>query len=126
MQKINILDETAPCSNCGIDLTLLGNFTYLGITKNFPRQKNEQCKCSACGMEFTLHYDYFDAGGHINSFVFNGDVNDPTYNWQDQLTPEQTKEIGEHLSSCDTCNQRLDNEISSDAWLASLLHNYKK
>lgn len=126
MQKVNILDETALCSKCGADLTLLGNFTYLGITVNSSRQKDEQCKCTACGTEFTLHYEYFDSEGHINSFVFNGDVNDPSYNWQDQLTPEQTKEIGEHLSSCCTCNQRLDNEISSDAWLASLLHNYKK
>jgi hypothetical protein len=104
----------------------LGNFIYLDFTKNSPRQKDEQCKCTQCGTEFTLHYDYFDAEGHINSFVFNGDINDSTYNWQDQLTPEQTKEIAEHLASCDICNGRLTDEMASDAWLASLLHNYKK
>jgi hypothetical protein len=125
MQKVNILDETAQCS-CGASLTVLGSFIYLGTTVNSPHQKDEQCKCVACGEEFTLHYDFFDDEGHINSFVFNSDVNDPSYNWQDQLTPEQTKEIGEHLLSCRVCGQRLDNEMSSDAWLASLLHNYKK
>jgi hypothetical protein len=126
MQIVNIAFESVPCSVCELNLSELGNFIYLGPTKNSPRQKDEQCKCTKCGTEFILHYDYFDADGHINSFVFNGDINDHSYNWQDQLTPEQTKEIAEHLATCSICNDRLNEAITSDAWLASLLHNYKK
>ena len=126
MQTVNIQAETAPCKVCKSDLAILGRFTYLGVTINSARQKDERCKCNSCHTEFILHYDFFDKEGHINSFIFSGDVNDPTYNWQDQLTPEQTKEIGEHLCSCKICNDRLNEEVISDAWLASLLHNYKK
>jgi hypothetical protein len=126
MQTVDIMSESSPCSTCGSNLSELGNFIYLGITKNFPREKDEQCKCTKCGTEFTLHYDYFDDERHINSFVFNGDINDPTYNWQDQLTPEQINEIAEHLTSCNICSDRLNEEMASDAWLASLLHNHSR
>ena len=126
MQIVNNQDETVPCKVCGTDLTVLGNFIYLGVTTNYPRQKDEKCKCNKCHTEFTLHYDFFDKDGHVNSFVFGGDVNDPSYNWQDQLIPDQKKEIGEHLYTCKICNERLNEEVTSDAWLASLLHNYKK
>ena len=127
MQIVNIMsEESTPCSVCGRNLNELGNFVYLGFTKNSLREKDEQCKCTKCGTEFIMHYDYFDSDGHINSFVFNGDINDPSYNWQDQLTSEQTIEIAEHLTTCNVCSNRLNDEIASDAWLASLLHNYKK
>ena len=126
MQIVNILEETAPCKICGTDLSVLGKFTYLGVANNTARQKDERCKCNTCHTEFITHYDFFDKDGHINNFIFSGDINDPTYNWQDQLTPEQTKEIGEHLLTCKICNDRLNEEVTSDAWLASLLHNYKK
>jgi hypothetical protein len=126
MQIINILDEAAPCKICGSDLTVLGKFIYLGVASNTANQKDERCKCTTCQTEFITHYDFFDAEGHINSFIFSGDVNDPTYNWQDKLTPEQKEEIGKHLFTCKICSGRMDEEVTSDAWLASLLHNYKK
>ena len=126
MQIINNQDETASCKVCDSDLTVLGSFTYLGVTFNFPRFKNEQCRCNKCQTEFTLHYELFDKDGHINNFVFGGDINDTTYNWQDQLTIYQKEEIGEHLRTCQICIERLNDEVTSDAWLASLLHNYKK
>jgi hypothetical protein len=126
MQTVNNQDESASCTVCNSDLTVLGSFTYLGVTINYPRQKDENCKCNKCNTEFILHYEFFDKDGHVNNFIFGGDVNDPTYNWQDQLTSDQKKEIGQHLYSCLICNERLNEEVTSDAWLASLIHNYKK
>ena len=118
--------DIAPCVKCGSNLAELGNFTYSGVTNNHPGQRDEQCKCKSCGEIFTLQYNFFDDTGHIQTYVFNGDVNDLTYDWQDQLTSEQKTEIGNHLKVCKTCNDRLAEETLSDAWLAALLHNEKK
>jgi DNA-directed RNA polymerase subunit RPC12/RpoP len=122
-QIVNNTDEKVPCANCGQNLAELGNFTYTGTTTNLATQKDEECKCKKCGQHFILRYHYFDEEGHINSFVFNGDINDPTYNWQDQLILEQKKAIGAHLKTCDSCMKRMTEEALSDAWLASLIHN---
>jgi DNA-directed RNA polymerase subunit RPC12/RpoP len=122
MQIINNMGETALCSQCGQDLTILGSFTYIGVTTNTATQKSEKCQCKNCGHHFLLQYQYFDSGGHVNSFIFNGDINDLTYNWQDQLTSKQKKSIGDHLRICDTCMKKMTDEALSDAWLASLLH----
>ena len=126
MQIVNVSEEEAFCKSCGSNLVELGNFEYCGSTLNSSREKDEQCKCKKCGALFTLHYDLFNPDGHIQSFVFSGDVNDPAFNWQDILTDEQKQEIGTHLKSCKTCSDRLTEAIISDAWLASLLHNGKK
>ena len=126
MQVINITDDSALCSQCGSDLGELGSFIYDHVTTNTASQKDEQCRCKKCDTPFILHYDFFDSDGHINSFVFTGDVNDPSYNWQDVLTEEQKKEIGTHLLSCPSCAERLDEELITDAWLASLIHSEKK
>jgi hypothetical protein len=123
MQIMHNTDDDAPCSNCGQNLAELGSFIYTGITINGSRQKDEECQCKKCGQHFILQYSYFDDKGHINAFVFNGDVNDPSYNWQDQLTPDQRKEIGSHLKTCKICMDKLTEETLSDAWLAYLLHN---
>jgi len=126
MQTVNLIDDLSPCSKCETNLSILGKFVHTGVKENTARMKEEICKCLTCGEEFILHYDFFDEKGHVNSFVFGGDVNDPSYNWQDQLTEDQKKEIGEHLKTCEICNKRLIDEATSDAWLASLLHSNKK
>jgi len=126
MQTIHNLDEKIPCKNCGQDLTEIGNFVYTGVTVDSPRKKNEECACRKCGEHFIIQYRYFDEKNHIKAFVFNGDINDPTYNWQDQLTSEQKKEISDHLLICDICKERLDEETLTDAWIASLLHSQNK
>jgi hypothetical protein len=123
MQTVDLNNDHAPCSNCGADLVILGSFTHCEIKENTEKTKNEICRCNICGGKFILQYNFFDSMGHINSFVFSGDVNDPAYNWQDQLTTDQKNAIGKHLKECSVCNHRLDNEITSDAWLASLIHN---
>ena len=41
-----------------------------------------------------------------------------------ELTEDQKKEIGDHLTGCKLCNEKLINEIASDAWLASLIHKF--
>ena len=122
MQFVNLNDDEAPCSKCGTNLATLGTFRLVEEKESTSREKKELCKCTNCGKDFILHYDLFDKDNHINNFVFGGDVNDPAYNWQDQLTKSQKIEIGEHLKTCTICNGRLINEITSDAWLASLIH----
>lgn len=126
MQIVDLNNDQAPCSKCGSNLAILGSFTHCDIKDNTEKIKNEICQCKTCGEKFILQYNFFDITGHINSFVFSGDVNDPTYNWQDQLTDAQKDAIGNHLKNCSVCNHRLNNEITSDAWLASLIHNSKK
>lgn len=123
MQIINNTDESAPCSKCGRNLAELGSFTYMGTTINLATQKDEECQCKNCGEHFILCYQYFDKNDHINSFVFNGDINDPSYNWQDQLISEQRESIGAHLKTCEICMKKMINEALSDAWLASFIHN---
>jgi hypothetical protein len=123
MQIIDNTDEEAPCSNCGENLAELGSFTYEGITVNSAIHKEEECQCKKCGQHFILRYRFFDEDGHVNAFVFNGDINDPTYNWQDQLTLEQKKSISDHLKTCEICIQKMTDETLTDAWLASLIHN---
>jgi len=125
MQVVNLNEDLIPCSKCGVNLSVLGSFIYIRMKENTPRIKEEICRCKKCGTEFILHYDFFDEEGHVNSFVFSGDINDLKYNWQDQLTDEQKKAIGEHLKTCEICNKRLVDEVASDAWLASLLHKGK-
>ena len=125
LQIANVSEEEVPCSACQNNLIELGHHIFTGKSTNTPTQKDEVCTCKVCGKEFLLHYEFFDKDGHINSFVFNGDVNNPSYNWQDQLTTEQKKAIGEHLNNCVACSDRLEHEIISDAWLASLLHSKK-
>jgi len=126
MQIVNLNDDLSPCSKCGTNLSILGKFIHTGVKENTATKKDEICKCLTCNEEFILHYEFFDENGHVNSFVFSGDVNDPSYNWQDQLTNEQKIAIGEHLKTCEICNKRLVDEVASDAWLASLVHAVKK
>jgi hypothetical protein len=126
MQIVNLKDDVVHCSVCGTNLAILGTFTHIGVKNNTPNSKDELCQCNKCKNEFVLHYDFFDEEGHVNSFIFGGDINDPEYNWQDQLTLEQKEAIGKHLKTCKICNERLINEVASDAWLASLVHGIKK
>ena len=126
MQIININDDQALCEKCGAHLNVLGKFTYIEDQERTPRTKSELCTCNSCGAEFTLQYDLFTPEGHISGFIFSGDVNDPTYNWQDQLTDGQKKEIGEHLKGCAICNEKLNHTITSEAWFSSIIHAKKK
>jgi uncharacterized protein with PIN domain len=126
MQIVNLNEDVVPCSKCHINLSVLGSFTHIGVKENTALKKDEICRCNKCGMEFILHYEFFDKEGHVNSFVFSGDINDPEYNWQDQLTEEQKIAIGDHLKTCALCNKKLIDEVASDAWLASLVHRIKK
>jgi hypothetical protein len=121
-QIAQISEETVPCSTCGNNVIELGHHAFTGHSKNSPTQKDEECLCRLCGKEFLLHYEFFDVDGHVNNFVFNGDINNPAYNWQDQLTVDQKNIIGEHLRTCSICSDRLEHEIISDVWLASLMH----
>lgn len=125
MQIVNINEHLAVCAKCNSSIGL-GNFTYIRDYTQKPRMKQELCTCNNCDIEFILQYDFFDSDDHINPFIFGGDVNDPTYNWQDQLTEDQQKEIGAHLSGCKKCSERLTHEMSIEAWLASLIHSKKK
>jgi len=125
MQIVNISEESVICDKCQSSIGL-GNFTYIKDHSQDARTKQELCSCNNCEAEFILQYDFFNAEGHINPYIFGGDVNDPTYNWQDQLTPDQQKEIGTHLSACSLCSDKLTHEMGIEAWLASMIHSKKK
>lgn len=123
MHRINITsNDKVLCLNCGSNLSLIGNFKFVEIYKNSAREREELCECVVCQQRFIMHFNYFDMDGHIKNFVFGGDANDLNYNWQDQLTEIQKKEIEDHLKNCITCNNRLLNETTLDAWFASLIH----
>jgi len=124
MQKININDE-ATCDHCGARLTGLTEFSYAGDFFAYPDSREEICKCNKCGTKFILHYDLFDKDGHIYARVFTGDINNPSFNWQDSLTEEQKNAIELHLRSCPDCQERLTEEMLSDAWFASIMHEIK-
>lgn len=125
MQIINIFEESAPCAGCGQELTVLGNFNFKGHAESPATRKDELCACKNCGTEFIIRYEFFDKDGHVNSFVFNGDINDASYDWQKQLTDAQIRKIADHIRNCKICSDRLTEEMLSDAWMASILRRKK-
>ena len=122
LQKVNIADEQAACSNCGANILDIANFRYAEKCETGPRFREEVNVCKKCGTEFILRYDLFDEEGHIHPRVFSDDPNDPKYNWQDLLTQEQKDTIAAHLKDCQICNDRLTDEQLDNARFASILH----
>jgi hypothetical protein len=125
-QTVDINNDTAKCTECGARITHIPHFKYDGKNRSGATYREELCKCSTCNTKFIMHYDLFDSEGHIFSKVFTGDINDPNYNWQDSLTQDQKKAISEHLKSCPKCQDRLSEEILSDAWLSNVMDELRK
>jgi hypothetical protein len=123
MQIVYNTEIQCECSKCGNNLAGLGNFTYTGFSIDTANKKEEFCKCKKCGKIFILRYEYFNEKGHIKPFIFNGDVNDSTYSWQDQLTTDQRIAITSHIKTCVICTNRMTEEILSDTWFASIIHS---
>lgn len=126
LQVVNIDDRSKKCRNCGADILNISNFSFEKEIKAEPLFWEELCKCTRCGIQFILHYNIFDKNGHIQSRVFFEDLNDPEYNWQDHLTPDQKRIIEEHLRSCQECCDSLSQEQLLDAWLKDILSNLRK
>jgi uncharacterized protein with PIN domain len=126
LQKINISDEFAVCSNCGANILDIANFKYEEKCETGPKYREEVNSCKKCGTQFILRYDLFDQDGHIHPRVFSEDPNDPKYNWTDILTKEQKEVIATHLKDCPICNKRLESELELDVWFSSILHNKGK
>lgn len=126
LQRVIIGDETVRCSGCEHSLSFLSDYVYDHDFRCTPTYREELCKCRNCGKQFILHHDLFDENGHIYARVFTGDVNNPNYNWQDLLTNEQRKAISDHLYECKTCQDRLTNEVLTDAWFSSLMNDLRK
>jgi len=126
LQRVNINDEESTCRKCGQVLTELRSFIYAGETADAATSKDELCKCSKCGTLFVLHYDYFDKNGHVFDKIFSGDINSPESNWQDRLSEEQRQAISEHLKDCKICQERLEEEILTDAWLTSFINDLRR
>ena len=125
-RRISVSDTDAACAKCGVNILDIRNFKYSGKTMMSPEFREELCECRHCGAEFILRYNIFDKNGHIEQRVFTGDINDPEYNWQDSLVEDQKKAIADHLKKCKLCNDRLEDEVLTDAWFASVIHEYKK
>ena len=124
-QIVDINKDTAPCQKCGANLVDVANFKYMGKADTMATYIEEHCQCKQCKSDFILHYDLFDASGHVYSKVFTEDINNPNNNWQDNLTEDQRKIISQHLKSCKICIDRLEQEILTDAWLKSFIHALK-
>lgn len=120
LQHVNINSNKAFCNECGIDLLDIDNFIYLEKIIKKPLYWEELCQCK-CKTSFVLHYDIFDNKGHIYPRIFSEDVNNPDYNWQETLNDEQKKVISNHLLICQTCRDRLSDEILTDAWFRGFL-----
>lgn len=125
-QKINISQEKATCIKCGANLLDIRNIKWLQKEILGETFREELFECRKCGSAFIIHYDLFDSEGHINPASFTGDINDPTYNWQDNLSEEQKKAFEEHLKKCPICRDRLDEEYLKDAWFADIIHGARK
>jgi hypothetical protein len=123
--KINIDQEKGTCIICGANILDIANIAYDGEYKMDPRYREELCHCRSCNTKFIIHYDLFDAEGHVCSRVFSEDINNRDFKWQDLLNKEQLDGIAKHLESCDVCKDRLSEEMLSDAWFASVVHPKK-
>ena len=125
MRTINVFSSHATCDVCGSSLLDIKNIKYSGICYNSPTCREEVCICRNCETRFILKYELFTEDGHINRKIFSGDANDLNHNWQDNLTDEQKKTVGEHLKGCPICSENLNEEMLSDAWFSSIVHKGK-
>lgn len=125
LQKVNPHDKEGTCTNCGSNLLDLANIKYLKEQKKDPFFWEELSECVKCKTKFILRYDIFDKKGHIHKNIFSEDVNNIEYNWQDILDENQKKVIFEHLKSCKECQNRLNDEILTDAWFRDLLNKLR-
>lgn len=121
-QKVNISQDHAYCQKCHADILDIINFRYGGKIILEPTFREELCECRHCGTPFVIRYDLFDEDGHIEPRVFTGDSNDPEYNWQEKLSENQKEVIACHLRGCKECQERLEAEMLTDAWFASIIH----
>jgi hypothetical protein len=121
IQIINANNDKARCRSCGCWLEL-GGFSYAGEVWDYPTYRLEKNVCR-CGKEFLFRYDFFNKDGHINSEVFNGDINDSSYRWQSLMTEEQLMKIEKHLSGCLVCKNRHDEVILEDAVFGSFIRS---
>lgn len=126
LQRVTIGDDNARCSGCEGSLSFLADYTYDNRYRCTSTYREELCKCSHCGKQFVLHHDLFDEKGHVYARVFTGDVNNPDYNWQDLLTSSQKKAVAIHMKNCFECQDRLNNEVLTDAWFSSLMNDLRK
>ena len=118
--RVIVSEEEAFCTKCHSNILEITNIRYAGETKVAPKMTEELYECRKCGTQFVIQYPIFDAEGHIESKTFSGDINDPTHNWQDNLSEEQIRVISEHMKICTVCQDQLDEEILKDAWFASI------
>jgi len=129
IQIVNINTDHASCVRCGSDINDITNFSFDGEIISEPTYREEKCRCKHCNAPFLLHYDLFDADGHIHPRVFSEDINNPFYHWSEILSDNQKKVISEHLKDCGICQDRLNQELLTDAWLKDFmeqLRNAKK
>jgi hypothetical protein len=123
IQIVRSSSAGARCRACGRSLEQLGTFNYLGGSDlNAPRYRLEKNVCG-CGKEFYMRYDFFDREGHINSDLFNGDINNASFQWQSLLTEEQLRIVEKHLSGCQICRNRHDEVILEDAAIGAVIRN---
>ena len=126
IQVVDINNDHAPCESCGANIVDVANFIYDGEAISEATYREEKCKCRQCGRPFILHYDLFDLDGHIQSRVFSEDINNPSYHWPEILSDSQKQAVADHLKDCKICQDRLDTELLTDAWLKGIMSQLRK
>jgi hypothetical protein len=121
IQIINANNENARCRHCGRTVEL-GSFKYAGEVNDYPKYRLEKNVCN-CGKEFLMRFNLFDKNGHIDRNVFNGDLNDPNYQWRDLWTKEQVEALDAHMAICKDCMAQHDEVVLEDAVLGAIIHS---
>jgi hypothetical protein len=128
MRVINVNDPNGRCIACGARLSSLGSFQYAGETArettDTAKYRLEKNACAQCGKEFWLRYDIFDDNGHISEMVFNGDINDPEYDWRMLWSKKQVDKIQKHLATCPICCDLQDKVMLEDAMIGSFIRSF--
>jgi len=125
IQTIKFNESTKICSRCHSDLSL-DNIIYLGQKWSEPTYWDELHKCSECEQLFFLRHGIFDRKGHIQRYVFSEDINDPDYNWTDNLSASQKLTIAKHLDTCSICKEHHFAEFLSDIKLKRFFQKERK
>lgn len=125
LQVVDINEDIVLCRHCGSNIVDIANYMYDGDKILYASYWEELCVCKECGNNFILQFHIFDKAGHIYSSIFSEDINNPEYQWQEELTDEQKEVIADHIKDCEECRDRLSQEILTDAWLKDFIEALK-
>jgi hypothetical protein len=126
LQIVRYNGSKIKCRNCDQNLTDINNTTYLKQRWGSPKYWDELCQCDDCGNKFILRYELFDKEGHVYLFVFTEDINNPNYNWIDNLNNKQRIAVTRHVEQCSICQKKIEDQLCMDAILKTKFKEQKE